>query len=350
MKVYLVDIYLANNLGDDMFLDHLAKSFPNTVFVPFYPGNKYDDFFQQYKNIRKFRYNLFDKICTRLGTANKLQDYKAMAKKYDGVLFIGGGIFREESYWKSVFDYRSAITDAFKAQKKEAHLIGSNFGPFYSSEFKDLHHDLFSKFTSASFRDLKSYSLFSSIPHVSYAPDVLWDFNLPAVKTDNKTVGISIIDPNHKSGLENYLERYVTAHKNVVLEYLKNGYKVKLFSFCETEGDLKVANEIASVASEQIEVCNYDRNIQKFLVEFGSCSEIIAARFHAVTIAMKFKIPVLPVIYGDKTRNLLEDLNFRNAIIEFDNLQDIKMIDTQNYIKPELTTFIERANQHFNFI
>lgn len=350
MKVYLVDIYLASNLGDDMFLDHLAKSFPDTVFVPFYPGNKYDDFFQQYKNIRKFRYNLFDKICTRLGTANKLQDYKAMAKKYDGLLFFGGGIFREESYWKSVFEYRNDITDAFKAEKKVVQLIGSNFGPSYSSEFQELHHYLFSKFTSVSFRDLKSYSLFSSIPHVSYAPDVLWDFKLPEVKSHNKTVGISIIDPNHKSGLENYTERYVTAHKNVVKDYLKNGYKVKLFSFCEVEGDLKIAKEIANVAVEQIEVCNYDRNIQKFLVEFGSCSEIIAARFHAVTIAMKFKIPVLPIIYGDKTRNLLEDLNFRNEIIEFDKLYDMKMIDTQNYIKPELTEFIERAHEHFNCI
>lgn len=347
MRTYLVDIYLAYNLGDDMFLDHLACSFPDAIFVPFYPGHSYDVFFKQYKNVCKFPYSILDKIYAKIGISNKLKNYNWMAEKYDGLIFIGGGIFREESYWKSVYEYRSSIANAFVRHNKKVSFIGCNFGPYQTGDFASMYRSLFKKCSTVCFRDIKSYSLFKEVPSASYAPDVLWDYTLPKSERKTKTLGISVIDSNHKSGLENYYQAYVESHKEVIESYLKDGYRVKLFSFCESEGDLKVCQEIAKIAPDQIEVHNYSGNIQKYLIEFGSCSEIIAARFHAVIIAMKFKIPVLPIVYGDKTRNLLQDLSFENITIEFNNLKGIKKINIQNYIEPQIDDFIKNANKHF---
>src|SRR5699024_7837576 len=98
-KKILVDIYLAQNLGDDMFLDHLAQTFPEIDFVPFHPGKNYSSFFKNYSNIKQFPYTLFDKVFARIGF-DKLTDYKRLSQAFDGMLFLGGGIFREESYWK----------------------------------------------------------------------------------------------------------------------------------------------------------------------------------------------------------------------------------------------------------
>lgn len=350
MKTYLVDIYLAFNLGDDMFLDHLASSFPDSIFVPFYPGAKYDAFFGNYANIRKFEYTFLDKIAAKLKISNKLQDYSLMAKNFDGLIFLGGGIFREESYWKEVFTYRTAITTAFKDQNLPVHFVGCNFGPFQTEGFKDIHKTLFNSCTTVQFRDTKSFSLFKDLPTVSYAPDLLWDYSLPKVLREEKTLGISVIDTNHKSGLEHYSQDYIENHLKIINSYLGEGYKIKLFSFCENEGDLKICNELAKVAPSDIEILNYNGNIQEYLIAFGSCSEIIAARFHAVIIAMKYNIPVLPIIYGDKTRNLLQDLRFKNAIIEFDILNEIKKIDTKNYVHPEIANFVKEASQHLKFI
>src|SRR5690625_3827594 len=101
-KNVLTDIYLADNLGDDLFLDYYARSFPEVLFTPFHPGRNYDSFFKNYPNLQRFPYSFLDKIKARLGK-DKLTDYRAMAKKYDALLFLGGGVFREESYWKDLY-------------------------------------------------------------------------------------------------------------------------------------------------------------------------------------------------------------------------------------------------------
>ena len=67
--------------------------------------------------ICKAKNELQGKILKKIGH-NKLTDYKRLSANYDGLLFLGGGIFREESYWKSVFEYRKGIINVFKSKNK----------------------------------------------------------------------------------------------------------------------------------------------------------------------------------------------------------------------------------------
>lgn len=304
-KNVLTDIYLADNLGDDLFLDYYARSFPEVLFTPFHPGRNYDSFFKNYPNLQRFPYSFPDKIKARLGK-NKLTDYRAMAKKYDALLFLGGGIFREESYWKDLYAYRKKSIAAFKAENKPVIFSGASFGPWHSEEFYQNHVELFQMTDRISFRDRESYQLFSDLEQVVYAPDMLWNYDLPAAEKIKNRTGISVIDPRHKEGFEDTYSRYIRVHRQLCDRLLQEGNEVILFSFCEPEGDLAVAREIGQ--DKPVSIINYNKDISGFLHKIGTCSRFVAARFHAVILALQFGMEVLPVIYGKKTENLLRDL------------------------------------------
>ena len=324
-KKILVDIYLAFNIGDDMFLDYLANTFPEVDFVPFHAGNNYDTFFSKYKNISKFPYTLFDKIKSRI-FHSKLKDYKWMSQHFDGILFLGGGIFREEDYWKEVYTYRSDITQAFKENEKPVWIAGSNFGPYSTSSFLEAYKDLFNKMNKVTFRDHASYNLFASNAKISYAPDVLWSYNLPKSDKKEKTLGISVIDPGHKQGYKHTKSQYIEAHRKLCESFLTKGYRIKIFSFCENEGDLDIAKSIAD-GLVHVDVINYSGNIDEFLLEIGSCSKFVAARFHANIIAMKFQTEFIPIVYSNKTENLLSDLGFSKPFINLENIEELNNAD-----------------------
>ena len=54
--------------------------------------------------------------------------------------------------------------------------------------------------------------------------------------------------------------------------------------------------------------CFYRGKLPEFLQEFASCEEILGMRFHSLILALKFRQKLFPVVYNDKSRNLLEDL------------------------------------------
>lgn len=344
-KKILVDIYLAQNLGDDMFLDHLATSFPEIDFVPFHPGRNYTPFFEKYKNVQQFPYTFLDKISARLGK-DKLSDYNRMSDEYDGLLFLGGGIFREESYWKEVYQYRFQISNSFIEKGKKVIFVGCSFGPYSTNEFVDAHKELFRRISKITFRDQHSFQLFSDLPNVYYAPDVLWSYDLPNVQRKEKVLGISLINPNHKQQYKDTFSDYIDAHKKICEKYIHKGYDIILFSFCEKEGDLETAKEIAK-DFPSIEIQNYSNNIASYLKMIASCSHFIAARFHAVIIALKYGIPVIPIIYGDKTENLLKDLNFEQELIYLDTINQISESDFGTISMERIESNAIESNKHF---
>lgn len=346
-KKILVDIYLAFNLGDDMFLDYLANTYPDVDFVPFHPGNNYDVFFSNYKNVSKFPYSLFDKVKTRLGFS-KLTNYDLLSDEFDGLLFLGGGIFREENYWKRVYEYRNGITDKFVNKQKPVWFAGCNFGNFKTEYFLKSYKTLFAKVNKITFRDTVSYSFFKEIPSVDFASDILWSYDLPESKKEEKVLGISVIDPRHKEGLDNKCQNYIEAHKAICQKFLKQGYKVKIFSFCEQEGDKKIAELIAENINE-IEIINYSGDIKEFLLKISICSHFVAARFHANIIAMKYKMKFIPIIYGNKTENLLLDLGFHKPFMDLNSVSTLSGSNFLDIDQSKVNELAEDSKKHFAF-
>lgn len=344
MKKIFVDVYLAFNLGDDLFLDLLAKKFPATQFTVNYVGNNYDEFLDKYPNVNRRRYSLYDKILQKTRIKDTLTDYRTIAHQHDAMIFIGGSIFREESYHQSLYEDRLKLIEEFNQLKKPVFVLGANFGPFKTTKFIEDYQHFFEKCYDVCFRDTFSYDLFRHIKHVRYSPDIIYQMNvLDKKKIGNKEkIGFSIIDLNHKDGLGGYQQQYIDSTVKSILYFVGKGEECCLMSFCEQEGDLKTINLILrkldqSVRSK-INVYEYKGNLEEALNLVASFKLFIAARFHANILAQLLEIPVLPIIYSSKTLNMLHDVGFDNTIIEMTQLD--KMYD-ESVINSAYSTIVD---------
>lgn len=318
MKIF-VDIYLAKNVGDDLFLKILAEKFPEVQFIINYYGNEYDEFVEKYPNIIRPAYPLPYRVLNRLHVYDYINDARRISKSCDACLLLGGSIFREESYWKSVYAMRMKLAQAFGSQNKPVLVLGANFGPYYSDEFLRSYKKFFSLCYDVCFREQYSYNLFRDIPVVRYEKDIVFQLGIKTERTEKKQVCYSVIDPNHVAGLQQYREQYLDWLKESILWNISRGYRCILISFCQAEGDLEVCQELLTrfndVTSQQIDVLTYTGDLEKIFSCMAESEIIIASRFHAVILALILKKKFLPLVYSQKTINVLQDLNYPHDIV-----------------------------------
>ncbi|MCM3650419.1 polysaccharide pyruvyl transferase family protein [Metabacillus litoralis] len=326
MKKVFVDIYLQFNLGDDLFLDILAKKFPNSEFTINYLGNNYDQFISQYPNVKRRKYTLINKIGQRLKISDSITNYDRVADDHDALLFIGGSIFREEDYHNTLYQDRMKMVKEFKDRGKSVFILGANFGPFKSTEFLNDYKEFFKLCDDVCFRDLYSFNLFKNLPQVRYAPDIVFQMDIHDYKnnTDKKRIGFSIIDVRHKKGLSKFHNDYISSTVKSIESFVNKGYECCLMSFCEQEGDLQVINEIKSTLSSdtlnEVIVYEYKGKLKEAISLIASFNLFIAARFHANILALLLGIGVMPIIYSNKTTNMLKDINLTDVLVNMDEL------------------------------
>ena len=135
MKKIFVDVYLSFNFGDDLFLEILAKKFPNSQLTVNYVGANYDDFLSRYKNVTRRKYTLVHKVLQNLKIKDTLTNYETIAQEQDALVFIGGSIFREESFHQPLYEDRMKMVEAFRALNNPVYVIGAKFGPVKTTQF-----------------------------------------------------------------------------------------------------------------------------------------------------------------------------------------------------------------------
>lgn len=318
MRIY-VDVYLAKNLGDDLFVHVLANAFPNVEFILNYYGNEYDDFLKEYCNVKKSSYSAGFKILNRLKIYDYINDQKRISKEYDALIFLGGSIFREETYWKELYLQREKLVNAFVEKKKPIFILGANFGPYHTEQFYESYKKMFEKCRDVCFREDYSYQLFKDCNSVRCEKDIIFQLPVSILKEKKDKIVYSIIDPKHKVGLEKYVDKYIQFIQNTIIDNQKNGYESELISFCKAEGDLEICERIKDSLSQKginIEVYNYDGNINEVIEKIQESKLIVASRFHANILGIITKTPILPVVYSAKTENVLKDMNFDGKIIK----------------------------------
>lgn len=329
MKKIFVDIYLAYNLGDDLFLDILSKKYPEAEFTVNYVGNDYDEFIEKYSNVKRREYTLYNKLLQKLKAKDTLTNYKKIAETYDAMIFIGGSIFRDESYHESLYKDRTTMVNEFKKLNKPIFILGANFGPYKRKSFLEDYKKLYEKCEDICFRDSYSYNLFKDMNNVRCQPDIAFQLDLDRFKNNNKEniIGFSIIDVNHKDGLSKYEKEYIDCIVKSINLLVSKGYRCCLMSFCEKEGDLKCINNIINILDSEIKkniiVYEYKGDLEESFRLISKFKLFIASRFHANIIAQLLNIPVLPVIYSEKTLNMLKDINLDSIMISMDNLNDL---------------------------
>lgn len=351
-KVYLKCVY-KKNLGDDLLIKSICDRYPD---VQFYTLNYLSGRIKPtIKNLRTLKvpfsiYRLFRKISYLTNTTHFLENF--LIKRSDFVVSIAGSIFVEKK--DTTLDERYYW---FKNLNSKFYLIGSNIGPIYTRNYVEIiKKDILKKAQDVSLRDKKSFSLVNDLNNVRYAPDIVFSLNIDNyLKTkEEKKVIISVIDINDKANqiVTPNSEKYIKLINDLIDFFVKVNYKIELFSFCNSEKDDRAIKKILSTNKHKNDIFTfyYDGNVDCALNEIASAKVVIGTRFHANILGLILFKTVIPIIYNDKTRELLNDINFKGKTIDIERIDefDINTLKENdlNY-KIDISKQTKDAERHF---
>ncbi len=323
MKKVFLRAYDKQNLGDDLFVRTITARYPH---VRFYwrteEANR-----QNFADVPNLKVIPPEPAVARLlkslrpSLANRYLHWQE--KRCDASVYIGGSIFMEYPKWRQFCEGWT-----FGAENYRYYVLGANFGPYHDPDYPPAMGQIFRKMRDVCFRDQFSYDLFAQVPTVRYAPDILLSYPMPKAPVQKKQVFVSVIncasrDESH--GLSACHSRYVENMARLLEGYLQDGFSVVLCSFCKAEGDEEgiaaILEAMKCPNDPGISTLYYDgTNTQAITTAMAASDYVIGTRFHAVVLAMAANRPVLPILYSDKTKHLLQDLGFNG--VSFDLRQD----------------------------
>ena len=324
MKKIFLYAYEQVNLGDDLFIYNIVNRYKDVQF--YLLSNKINkDNFSYLNNLRVIdKDSNFFMFLSKIRKSLVPRIIYAIQKKCDAIVYIGGSIFIEYSSWKNTINWWNYMGDNFPF-----YVLGANFGPYTSIEYKDSMGNMFNKLKDVCFRDKVSYHLFDDINTVRYAADILFSTTMPKVEENDRKIFISVINCKTKNEgnntLAQYNDSYTQSLLKIINDYLNNGYKVVLSGFCEAEGDNDFIDFIYNkISHHNLSYINYDgKNIEEILQEISSSSYVIGTRFHSIILGMIANKPIFPIIYSNKTLNMLKDINFQGNYIHIKDMKNL---------------------------
>jgi colanic acid/amylovoran biosynthesis protein len=319
MKKVFLCAYDRKNLGDDLFIHTITKRYP---YVRFYiwtdKANR--DTFRSLPNLTVVDSDSrFVRFLNWLRPSLSVRYYYWLIRRCEAMVYIGGSIFIEYPNWEMICNGWE-----YKAENFPFYVLGANFGPWHSEGYRDRMNRIFGKMQDVCFRDRYSHALFKDNEKVRSAPDILYAYPMPQTAVDEKQVFVSVIDcasRDDSHGLRSNDQPYVDRMAALLQQYLQAGHTLVLSSFCKAEGDEQgVQRLLAAMGCEnepRIRVLHYDgTNADQITEAIAESGLVIATRFHATILALAAGRPVLPIIYSDKTRYVLEDLGFNGAMYD----------------------------------
>lgn len=341
------------NLGDDLFIRTIVTRYPHVHFYMWSDARNRRNF-SDLKNL-----TVIDKNATRFKIISKIRSslvvryQENLKKKCDAVIYIGGSIFMEYPTWKNIVNWWT-----YQAEHHKFYVLGANFGPYQTEEYRQAMNKVFSKLQDVCFRDQYSYDLFKDNEKVRIAPDILFSYPMPVFTEKKRQIFISVINC-HIRGEGTYIkyqQSYEAVIKKIISYYLGKDYKIKIVSFCKDEGDEETAKNLEEhFKKEEIKCLNYDgTNIMEILSEISASEYIIATRFHAIVLGILSGQKVYPIIYSEKSKNMLSDIGFSGETLdirEIDKFTVAKMEEHfDSYRGIDLSNIIELSMVHFSIL
>lgn len=328
MKRIFLHAYDKQNLGDDLFVHAITKRYPDAQFYIW--SSKENK--ATYRSLPNLKVVCEDgKLVHILGKlrASFVPGYRAwLEQRCRAVVFIGGSIFMEYENWYQILNWWE-----YEAQSYPLYIMGANFGPYSSEEFRGRLADIFQEVKDICFRDKYSFEKFSGVPTVRWAPDILLSYPMPKANLIKKQLFVSVIDCASRGegrvSLKPYDDSYVTMMSVLLKRYLEDGFQLILASFCKAEGDEQMIHKLLKALGRQkndsrIKVVSYDGTNAEDLTEAIACSEyILATRFHATILAIAAGRPVFPIVYSDKTIHTLNDIGFQGRYADLRSMETV---------------------------
>lgn len=333
MKIF-INAFLEGNLGDDIFVDLLLDRYPNHNFYTLSSD------YLPTKNLKVFSNEFFIKVIRKLSLKS------LFANRCDLSVTIGGSMFMEQ---------KGDATRNFSLGKKPYYIMGINFGPYKSQTYFDNIHSYFKDAEDICFREEYSYNLFKDLPNTRWVPDIVFSMDTSNIKiTNNKRVVFSIISCSRKIE-EKHTGNYEKKIIQMTKFFINKGYDICYMSFSKREGDENAISSILNKCDEElkqkISVYNYRGNRKEALEELANSQIIVGGRFHANILGMLLGKTIIPMLYSNKTKNVLDNMNFKGKIIDIRTLNEAdlheEISDKDLEYKQDIQYEIEHAEEHF---
>lgn len=319
MKRCFLYAYDHGNLGDDLFMQTVTARYPHVQFYIW--GNEASQpLYRQMVNLKPLdKSSRWMRMLGRIRPSLAARYIGWMEQRCDAVAYVGGSIFIEYPEWENSLSWWK-----YEAAHTPLYVLGANFGPYHTAAYRAGMDEAFAAMEDVCFRDRYSLEQFPGNPRVRQAPDILLGCEMPRVPVVEKQIFVSVIHCASRDGahgLAQYDEHYVRSMAGILKRYLADGCRIVLASFCKEEGDeiavARIRTAIGDDDADRVTALCYDgTNSEEMLQVLAASDYVIASRFHGTILAMAAGRPVLPVIYSDKMKHVLEDLDFRGTAFD----------------------------------
>lgn len=309
--IYLTG-YFDRNFGDDMMMKLVVRSLPEITFMV---NETADTPLMSEPNVMQKPYE----VCRR---------FPRLVVTGSGFMINTKAAFKTELLWFLIVHHPGE------------YCLGCNMEPLNSPVKRFLIRRKLNKFKLITCRDQTSYRWLmqnTRKPEIYYLPDILFsipDEWIPKGKIPDK-LGISMM---HRAGdLEDCA--YYRTMAEIADEWIrKTGKGVLLMAFdTGKEDDAFACRAVQALMQfpEQTEIITHTDG-SEILTAFTHCEKIIGARFHSVVLALRMGIPVYPLIFREKVRNMLKDIRYPFPACDLD---DIDHASLRDFIKSNQTHY-----------
>lgn len=170
--------------------------------------------------------------------------------------------------------------------------------------------------------------------------DIVWSYRrnnyLQRIKRDRSEiirVGLNIIDPYGGYGLRDNEKRKIFL-KNLsnsiedLIYNLQENERVTLGFINTVEIDYNLVEEIKNKNSfilKRVPINYYSKDPRGILETIQKFDIIIATRFHSVVLSILLEKLVIPILYEDKVKSLVNEIGLKDYAVEYDNFEKLML-------------------------
>lgn len=263
-------------------------------------------------------------------------------KNSDVLISGGGSLLQDVTSMKSLFYYLFVIAIAI-FYKKDVIIFAQGIGPIKNKIGQLFTKCLLKKCKYITVRDKKSLALLNSWGVCSdLVSDPVWNFSLQPFKPQNK-VGIQL------RSWSTLPDKFLQKLASVVAQKFFDK-EIVIYSFQDAL-DLDVCKKFQAYLSEQNPniklILHSAMSIDETVKSFSELDCLIAMRYHACLLSLKYGIPTLALSYDEKVEKIADRFSLPCSFLNVDeDLSDL--IEKMMKLNPNVIT--EKANEcRFSF-
>lgn len=353
-KKVLLFACIEKNIGDDLFIYTLCERYKD---VNFYISSSAE--YGALKKIDNLHFSKSIKLWNKFNTldsSSKIKNFIAhciqrvlswLYIRYDSAVYIVGNAFKNYNY-QGKNDSRW-IVERVKLVNN-FYLLSTNFGPYYAEEWKNDFETIFSEMKDVCFRDYESYKLFNKIENIRYAPDAILSLGRRKKSSyQENVILISLIDCAFYTR-EDKVRKCVMAYESKLIElinyFTKKEYKITLIS-SNTEQDMPAVNRIYCKCNKKqnINIFEYTGDYHQIFKLYEQACFVVGTRLHTIILAWLYNLPVFPIIYDIKVKNMLESYGFYGGRVELEQIDKLMPQDVERTIQTYEFTSVDSLIQ-----